>query len=228
MKQKPTNSFNKIICQDKIIFFEELANRLLVSYLIVVVLKYIDIPFPPNAEDCEMIFENLFTNAENDNLESIPDRMVVRQEYSNYADNILHGDYEEYTEIDVTTSDTFLEMLQKCLIIRDWYRFLSLIGNDNFFRRAEQYGIITACKAYELIGYWTMKMEGKRRNIEKAGRKKRQDKLEKIETIKELLLKYNLSDKRQKIEFMAEALKKTGVTNSRSIENYLKKIKEKS
>jgi hypothetical protein len=97
-----------------------------------------------------MIFENLFTNAENDNLESIPDRMVVRQEYSNYADNILHGDYEEYTEIDVTTSDTFLEMLQKCLIIRDWYRFLSLIGNDNFFRRAEQYGIITACKAYEL------------------------------------------------------------------------------
>lgn len=226
MKQKIRKLCNESIYQDKIIFFDKLANRLLCSHLLVV-LKFVDHPFPPSIEDCELIFKNLFGNTENDIEESFPDRVAIGQGYGDYADSFISGNDDEFIDIDVEVIDTFTELIEKCLIIRDWYRVLSIIENDHFLRRAERYGIMTACKSYELLGYWTVKMKEKKRNIEKAGLTKRKNKLKNVESIDKLKQDYDLSDKAQKTKFMSEAIKITGVTNTRSIENYLKMIADK-
>jgi len=185
-------------------------------------------PFPPTEEFVQILRDyarDLSTGEDGDPGEYVPDKMFNRMIW------VIHGTCEK--------------QLQK-INIKDFPKAFSRVGSYCYWlaaacgsisteKKLAYFDLLTKIekiayclngKAFELIGYWTAKMDYSKKN--KAGamakKEKKKDRIKVIQNIIEKYPEYQ-RDRKQKIAFLAEAMSKADVTTSRSIENYLRELK---
>jgi len=204
-----------------------------------------DINFPPNEEDCLNILTRfgLIGNKKSNTYKAFKNKLppgtpltfgysILQDDLHDVITEIIEGDNfsELLYRMDIRDCRNFFEIFKYSLALGHFFRVLEfgeapplaallhMILFDEIKTQIES-------KFFELRGFWTAKMEERKRGI-KGGEKKTAIKEANLQVVAELLAKHPnyLIDKKSYIALITEAMKSTGATTDRTISNYLKEI----
>jgi hypothetical protein len=218
----------------RLIHFDEMLDLLWANYHI---LNRNFIP-PELPRACIFSHEDIpaFFYLNNDKVGAKETWKAYKNGYSPYEE--IFGAYKKEVEDKVRAADTydFLELYNCCfqiiILYADIYTWTAKgASRKDLFNQLisiDSFGVLLTTKIFSLLGFWDARMKIGEKN--KAGAQARKKyKLENVDKVKDLMGKFpNIRiDRKQKIAFLAEAMRETGVTTTRSIENYLKLLKDK-
>ena len=205
--------------------FNNLADHLRISATCILFYKHFDLKFPPTPKEYDY-FIDLFPDQEN-----TKDNTKAEINYDDLFKELSSAETIEPIQVNFKSMEAFPELCLRCLFVRDIYRTLThsreLQLPDKILMKIEPLANRTMCKVHELIGYWTAKMEEKKRNkknvtVKTLKKKEIKEQVRQMLTKKGLLTEKEIKKDR---ELILEMQRKTR-RGERTILNYIKEILE--
>jgi len=214
----------KIICNEKILFFQELRDRLGL-FILLYKIKDVSSPSPPNQKEAKSIFDSM-ANKNGQTRENEPFK-----KYKDLLTHINRSSEQTIDLVDMTMWESFGKMVDQCCLMIKIYSSLTSFADKidtGIIKQIEDMSFMVACKAHEHIGYWTAKKEEQYKNITCGNQKKKDISKRNFEVLKALLKAKNFNlatiSKRDLGKIKSTTSKEFKVS-VRTIENYIKAIK---
>lgn len=132
-----------------------------------------DVPFPPTEDMLKIYQYNIYSSESPEGIGANYSKVQLVKIFNDeVTTKIIENGFQQLTNIEIGEQTSFNIVSDYCMHLH----FLCLrIAIDNKFinysliNQIENLGILANAKAYNLIGYWTGKMEEKRRNKSGGG-----------------------------------------------------------
>jgi hypothetical protein len=186
-------------------------------------LSNISLPIP---EELIKKGEDLVRLCESKGIEC--DDKEVIEEIEKGIDDFAETDPSQIRKLKVNDLRDFYEVggcLSSMYELYDLIIFRRSFTNLSYMSRVDALGISIIEKTYELIGYWTAKIDMAKSS--KPGSKKKKDNRDaRLRIIQKLWKKYPLCNesRSQRSSFYADVLKEADLLSTRTVDNYLKAL----
>lgn len=213
----------KIICNEKILFFQGLRDRL---GLLVLLYKIKDVssPVSPDEKEAKSIFDSMaHANKQTRKIEPF-------KKYKDLQTHINGSSEQAIDLVNMTMWESFDKMVDQCLLMIKIYSsvpsFFDQIDTSTF-TKIEAMGFKVACKTHEHIGYWTAKKEESYKSIISGAQKRKDNKNKNIQKLKSFINDKGINlatiDKKERRILIRKAAQDLGPTE-RTIETHIKII----
>ena len=160
-------------------------------------------PFPPNPEQAAMFISSFG--------EITPEHETFKEFNEKFLAFLRGNPNNTIAFINIREVESFTDISEKIMFVKQMFFYIPVVYEINqpilprYAAKTIEPFVNVCCKANEAIGYWTAKMEERKRNTEGGAAAQKRKKEIKLKTLSEWLEKIDIKDRKQKRDLFLKA-----------------------